>query len=79
MAATSQYLEKAYDKIFKWLSLEFRQMGKDAQLEVGELMREGVQRLRKRQELLTYVFFSSSPLHPSWLTWSAGRFVVEMN
>lgn len=56
MAATSQYLEKAYDKIFKWLSLEFRQMGKEAQLEVGELMREGVQRLRKRQELLTYVF-----------------------
>lgn len=41
MAATSQYLEKAYDKIFKWLTLEFRQMGKDAQLEAyGEVRGE---------------------------------------
>lgn len=59
MAATSQYLKKAYDKISKWLTVELRQMGKDTRLEVGKLMRESMQRLGKRKQLLTYVSFSS--------------------
>jgi hypothetical protein len=55
MASTSDHLEQGYEKIFRWCSYEFRQMGRDAQLEVGFVMREAVRRLRKRPELLTYV------------------------
>ena len=54
MAATAQYLEKAYDKLFKWCSLEFRNLGRDAVLEVSNNLREGVKRLRQRPELLGY-------------------------
>ena len=54
MAATAQYLEKAYDKLFKFCSLEFRNLGRDAVLEVGTNLREGVKRLRQRPELLGY-------------------------
>ncbi|KIY63425.1 oligomeric complex COG6 [Cylindrobasidium torrendii FP15055 ss-10] len=50
MAATSQYLEQGYDKISRWCAFEFRQL---SQLEVSATMRESIQRLRKRPELLT--------------------------
>ncbi|OBZ65679.1 Conserved oligomeric Golgi complex subunit 6, partial [Grifola frondosa] len=56
LSSTSTYLEQAHDKIFRWCCFEFRQMGRDAQLEVSPPMREAVRRLRKRPELLTYVF-----------------------
>jgi conserved oligomeric Golgi complex subunit 6 len=53
VTATSGYLEQAYEKIFRWCSFEFRQMGRDASIEVHSYMREAVRRLRKRPELLT--------------------------
>ncbi|KAF5378347.1 hypothetical protein D9615_008765 [Tricholomella constricta] len=53
MASTSSNLEQGYEKIFRWCSHEFRQMGRDLHLEVTATMREAVKRLRKRPELLT--------------------------
>ncbi|KAJ6626835.1 oligomeric complex COG6 [Mycena sp. CBHHK59/15] len=53
MASTSSHLEQGYEKIFRWCSYEFRQMGKDMQIEVSATIREAVDRLRKRPELLT--------------------------
>lgn len=50
---TSGYLEQAYEKIFRWCSFEFRQMGRDSSIEVHPSMREAVRRLRQRSELLT--------------------------
>lgn len=55
LSATSSYLEQAYQKIFRWCCFEFRQMGRDATLEVEPSMREAVRRLRERPELVTYV------------------------
>ncbi|KAL1944792.1 hypothetical protein VTO73DRAFT_3222 [Trametes versicolor] len=52
LAATAGQLEQAYDKIFRWCCFEFRQMGRDASLEVTPTMREAVKRLRERSELL---------------------------
>ncbi|TCD67043.1 Golgi transport complex subunit 6 [Steccherinum ochraceum] len=52
MSATSSCLEQAYEKIFRWCSFEFRQMGRDAHLEVDPIMREAVRRLQQRPELL---------------------------
>jgi len=53
MTSTSAYLEQAYEKILRYCSNEFRQVGRDSQIEVNAVMREAVQRLRKRSELLT--------------------------
>ncbi|KAJ7814128.1 oligomeric complex COG6 [Mycena olivaceomarginata] len=53
MASTSSHLEQGYEKIFRWCSYEFRQMGRDMQVEVEDTMREAIRRLRKRPELLT--------------------------
>ncbi|RDB22992.1 Conserved oligomeric Golgi complex subunit 6 [Hypsizygus marmoreus] len=53
MASMSSNLEHGYEKIFRWCSHEFRQMGRDIHLEVSPVMREAVRRLRKRPELLT--------------------------
>ncbi|KZT09589.1 oligomeric complex COG6 [Laetiporus sulphureus 93-53] len=53
LSATSGYLEQAHQKIFRWCCFEFRQMGRDAQLEVSPSMCEAVRRLRHRPELLT--------------------------
>ncbi|KAF9460640.1 oligomeric Golgi complex subunit 6 [Collybia nuda] len=53
MASTSSNLEKGYEKIIRWCSHEFRQAGRDLQLEVSVAMQESVNRLRKRPELLT--------------------------
>jgi len=53
MTSTSTYLEQAYEKILRYCSNEFRQAGRDSQIEVNAVMREAVQRLRKRSELLT--------------------------
>ncbi|KAI0723862.1 oligomeric complex COG6 [Cerioporus squamosus] len=53
LSATATQLEQAYDKIFRHCSFEFRQMGRDASLDVDPAMREAVKRLRQRPELLT--------------------------
>ncbi|SJL04371.1 related to Conserved oligomeric Golgi complex subunit 6 [Armillaria ostoyae] len=53
MSSTLSYLEQGYEKIARWCSYEFRQIGRDAHLEVTPTMREAVRRLRQRQELLT--------------------------
>ena len=53
MTSTSAYLEQGYEKILRYCSNEFRQVGRDSQIEVNAIMREAVQRLRKRPELLT--------------------------
>lgn len=54
MATTATYLEQGYDKMARWCANEFRQMGRDAQLDVSGILREAVQRLRQRPELLRY-------------------------
>ncbi|CCL99987.1 uncharacterized protein FIBRA_02012 [Fibroporia radiculosa] len=53
LSTISGYLEQAYQKIFRWCGFEFRQMGRDTQLEVNPSMCEAVRRLRQRPELLT--------------------------
>ncbi|KIM47009.1 hypothetical protein M413DRAFT_63561 [Hebeloma cylindrosporum] len=53
MASTSANLEQGYEKILRYCSHEFRQIGRDSQLEVSPGIREAVLRLRKRPELLT--------------------------
>ena len=53
MASTSADLEQGYEKILRYCSHEFRQIGRDSQLEVSPGMREAVLRLRTRPELLT--------------------------
>ncbi|KZP29030.1 oligomeric complex COG6 [Athelia psychrophila] len=53
MSATASYLEQGYEKILRWCTYEFRQMGRDLQLEVSDTTREAVRRLRQRPELLT--------------------------
>ncbi len=63
MSSTLSYLEQGYEKIARWCSYEFRQIGRDAHLEVTPIMREAVRRLRQRQELLTCV----SHLYQSFL------------
>ena len=57
MSSTSSNLEQAYEKIFRWCSFEFRQMGREVQVEVSPTMREAITRLRQRQELLRYSLF----------------------
>ena len=55
MASTSTYLEQGFEKILRWTSNEFRQIGREVHLEVSPTMREAISRLRKRPELLTFV------------------------
>jgi len=55
MASTSSYLEQGYEKIYRWCSFEFRQMGRDTQLEVDSTMQQAICRLSQRPELLSYV------------------------
>ena len=74
MSATSSNLEQAYEKIFRWCSFEFREMGREVQVDVSPTMREAITRLRRRQELLRYsplnwkrVFSHSTLLRPARL------------
>lgn len=53
MSSTCAHLEQGYEKILRYCSNEFRQVGRDSQVEVNVVMREAVQRLRNRPELLT--------------------------
>ncbi|KAG1761563.1 oligomeric complex COG6 [Suillus occidentalis] len=53
MASTSSYLEQGYEKIYRWCSFEFRQMGRDTQLEVNSTMQQAISRLSQRPELLS--------------------------
>ncbi|KIO16138.1 hypothetical protein M407DRAFT_34228 [Tulasnella calospora MUT 4182] len=55
MSLTASLLDQAYNKLARWTSFEFRQMGKDASLDVAPLMQEAVLRLRQRPELLKLV------------------------
>ena len=57
MASTSSNLEQGYEKLLRYCSNEFRQIGRDFQLEVSNGLREAVVRLRKRPELLTSVIY----------------------
>ena len=64
MAVTASHLERAYDKLVRWCSSEFRSMGRDASLEVSTELSESARRLRSRPELLAYVAPSpKSPLY----------------
>ncbi|PWN52466.1 oligomeric complex COG6 [Violaceomyces palustris] len=51
MSSTSEDLETAYQKIFRWCSFEFRQPVKEG-LEVSPQLKQAVRRLFKRQDLL---------------------------
>lgn len=53
MDAMSTNLEQGYEKILRYCSNEFRQIGRDSHLEVNQVTQEAVFRLRKRPELLT--------------------------
>ncbi|KAF9042684.1 oligomeric complex COG6 [Rhodocollybia butyracea] len=68
MASTASHLEQGYEKIFRWCSYEFLQIGRDSQLEVSTTMREGVRRLRKRPELLNESLASLSLTRQTTLT-----------
>ena len=59
LAATAAQLEQAYDKLFRHCAAEFRQMGRDAGLDVAPAMQEAVRRLRERPELLSCVSMPS--------------------
>jgi hypothetical protein len=52
MSSTSEQLEESFQKLHRWCLLEFRQLGRDAHVEVEPLMTEAVRRLRKRPALL---------------------------
>jgi conserved oligomeric Golgi complex subunit 6 len=62
MALTSAHLEQGYEKIFRWCSFEFRQIGRDFHLEVTAIMGEAVRRLRQRPELLRFDIYSTYPM-----------------
>ncbi|KAF8447250.1 oligomeric Golgi complex subunit 6 [Boletus edulis BED1] len=53
MATTFSYLEQGYDKIHRWLTFEFRRIGRESQLEVTSVMCEAIRRLSERPELLS--------------------------
>lgn len=55
MSLTSSLLDQGYQKLTRWCSFEFRQMGRDANLDVDKVMKEAVRRLRQRAELLKSV------------------------
>ena len=65
MAATAAHLEKAYGKLIRWCSSEFRSMGRDASLEVPDELSEATRRLRLRPELLAC---ATSPITSPTLT-----------
>ncbi|KAL7409891.1 oligomeric Golgi complex subunit 6 [Mrakia frigida] len=67
MAATSQQLDLGYQKIFRWIQFEFRQFVREAQLEVGVVLREAVKRLRDRKSLLTEALSTLSHLRSTSL------------
>ncbi|CAE6537103.1 unnamed protein product [Rhizoctonia solani] len=52
MSSTSDQLEEGFQKLHRWCLFEFRQLGRDAHVEVEPLMTEAVRRLRKRPALL---------------------------
>lgn len=52
MATTTEHLEDAYDKLHRWVMFDFRTFSRDAQLEVSDITREAVKRLRGRRDLL---------------------------
>ena len=62
LSATATQLEAAYEKLFRHCTFEFRQMGRDANLDVAPTLVEAVRRLRQRPELLSYVSPLARPL-----------------
>ncbi|EGN95884.1 hypothetical protein SERLA73DRAFT_162575 [Serpula lacrymans var. lacrymans S7.3] len=53
MSTTSSYLEQAYDKISRWCTFEFREIGREPHFEASPAMREAIRRLKVRAELLS--------------------------
>lgn len=53
MAATGTQTEAGYAKIFRWLEFQFRQMTREAQLEVSPAMQEAMKRLAQRPAMRT--------------------------
>ncbi|GHJ85315.1 hypothetical protein NliqN6_1717 [Naganishia liquefaciens] len=52
MATTTEHMTDAYEKLYRWVMFDFRTYSRDAQLEVSEVTREAVKRLRERRDLL---------------------------
>lgn len=52
MAATGTQTEAGYAKIFRWTEFQFRQMTREAQLEVSPILQEAVKRLSQRPVML---------------------------
>lgn len=51
MAATSAQMEAGYQKLHRWCQFEFRQYTREGQLEVSDVMREAMRRLKDRPAL----------------------------
>ncbi|GJJ08446.1 hypothetical protein Clacol_002664 [Clathrus columnatus] len=67
MAVTSSLLDQAYQKIYRWCSFEFRQFGKDRQLEVDSLMKDSMKRLKHQPDLFSEALKSLSQTRQSAL------------
>lgn len=52
MATTTEHMEDAYEKLHRWVMFDFRTYSRDAQLEVSDVTRQAVKRLRERRDLL---------------------------
>lgn len=52
MATTTDHMADAYEKLHRWVMSDFRTYSRDAQLDVSEVTREAVKRLRARRDLL---------------------------
>ncbi|KAG8678320.1 Golgi transport complex subunit 6, partial [Ceratobasidium sp. 395] len=52
MGSTAEQLEEAFQKLQRWCLFEFRQLGRDAHVEVEPIVTESVRRLGKRPALL---------------------------
>jgi hypothetical protein len=52
MSLASSQQDLAYDRIHRFCCFEFRKFTKDTQLEVSDVLREAVRRLRNRESLL---------------------------
>ena len=68
MATTSTHLEAGYEKILRWCSFEFREMGKEVHVEVEPTMQEAIRRLRRRPELLRFAYILKSKINTQLIT-----------
>ncbi|TFK72867.1 oligomeric complex COG6 [Pluteus cervinus] len=67
MASTSSYLEQGFEKISRWCTNEFRELGRETIIDVTPTLQEAIKRLRSRPELLTEVLSMLSQIRQATL------------